>query len=229
MAKRTSTCPQCGAQFPTPRPSKPQVYCSKVCGAAPRKRHDRNCAAAGCDKDVRSGRYCSAHEARLRRTGRLDLAPPPRTREHSNGYVLVWAPDHPLRVGKSGPREYEHRVVFYDEHGEGPFRCHWCGVRVSWSDMDVDHVNTKRDDNTIGNLVASCPPCNVNRGRDAMVATSRAKRATMLTVKGVTKPVVEWAEAIGIDRVSLKARLKAGWPPERAVTELRGRFGPRAR
>lgn len=229
MAKRVSTCPQCGAQFPTPRPSKPQVYCTRACSSAARRRQDRSCVVEGCGKEVRAGRYCQAHEARLARTGRLDLAERPRTLPHSNGYVLLWAPDHPLRAGKSGPREYEHRVVFYDEHGEGPFRCHWCSTVVSWSDMDVDHVNAKRDDNAIGNLVPSCHPCNTKRGRDTMVATARATRATMLTANGVTKPLVEWAEAIGISRVSLKARLRAGWPVERAVSEPRGVFGPKAR
>lgn len=62
-----------------------------------------------------------------------------------------------------------------------------------------------------------------------MVATVRGSRATMLTVNGVTKPVVEWAEALGITSVALKARLRAGWTAERAVTEPRGRFGPLAK
>ncbi len=46
----------------------------------------------------------------------------------------------------------------------------------------------------------------------------------MLTVGSETRPLVEWAELSGINDAALRARLRRGWAPERAVrTPLGGR------
>lgn len=189
------------------------------------------CSVEGCDHQARSARspYCEMHYGRLRRNGTLDQIPPPQFLGHSGGYRLVYAPDHPLRDGKVGNYEYEHRVVFYDEHGEGPFSCHHCGVTVTWEDMHVDHLNDVTDDNRSDNLVASCAVCNPWRGKGKMRQTMRQKHARTVTWNGTTKTLAEWAEDIGIDRESLQWRLKAGWPLDRALTEPRGKTGPRRR
>jgi hypothetical protein len=129
--------------------------------------------------------------------------------------------------GARSPIEYEHRVVFYDAHGAGPFRCHHCGAQVTWSDMHVDHLNDTPEDNRLGNLVASCPACNQKRGRPKMVASVRKQHAA-LTAFGRTQTVSEWAREVGISRAALKARVDGGWPLERALSEPRGLFGPRA-
>lgn len=236
MADRYRTCPQCGEQFGFgPGRGLARKYCGDICATASHRSRFKArmgvCPVEGCEHKSRSAStgYCEMHYWRVRRNGSLDALQPKDVLPHSHGYLLLYAPDHPLRKGKAGSREYQHRVVFYDEYGEGPFRCHWCDMVVTWSDMDVDHVNAKRDDNDINNLVPSCHSCNIKRGIPAMTASVRASRATMLTVNGVTKTVVEWANAIGITRVSLKARLRAGWSPERAVSEHRGVTGPRGK
>lgn len=49
---------------------------------------------------------------------------------------------------------------------------------------------------------------------------SRNKRGALraITANGITKPLVVWAEEIGISRQALAQRLKGGWSPERAAT-----------
>ena len=65
------------------------------------------------------------------------------------------APNHPLcRASQSG-RVLEHRKVYYDIHGEGPFNCHWCDVEVNWNTLHIDHLNDIRNDNR-ENLAATC-------------------------------------------------------------------------
>ena len=45
---------------------------------------------------------------------------------------------------------------------------------------------------------------------------------------GQAKTISEWARELDIDPSSLSQRLRGGWPVERALTEPRGKFGPRA-
>lgn len=187
------------------------------------------CKVDGCLKEAtRTGKsLCEMHYYRKRRTGTLDLVPAERPAiEHTHGYVLVYAPGHPL--GTTSCRQYEHRLVYYDAHGAGPFNCHWCGVDVSWHNMHVDHLNTVRNDNRASNLVASCPGCNKSRGVESMRATVRAKSRS-ITLNGRTLSVPQWADVIGISAVSLYARLASGWSEERALTTPRGKTGPKGR
>jgi len=169
------------------------------------------------------------HYGRLRRNGTLDNLEPSPIIMHSGGYRRMYAPDHPLREGKAGSYEYEHRVRFYNEHGPGPFKCHHCQEQVTWVDMHVDHLNDDPQDNRLENLVASCPTCNQWRGKRKMEQTIRDRYAKKVTWQGVTKTLAEWALQIGIDRESLQWRLNQGWPLDRALTEPRGKTGPRRR
>ncbi|KZY53136.1 hypothetical protein A3734_16805 [Sulfitobacter sp. HI0054] len=113
----------------------------------------------------------------MRRNGhvqlKLEVSPPKEEIDHSHGYILEYAPGHwhALRTGNS--RVYQHRRVYFDEYGEGPFDCHWCGTCVTWDDMHVDHVNAVKDDNRLENLVASCAECNQKRGKEKMRNTAR--------------------------------------------------------
>lgn len=52
-----------------------------------------------------------------------------------------------------------------------------------------------------------------------------ARRVVMLTVDGQTKPLVEWAEQVGISQRTMKMRLKLGWSHKDTVTiePVRGR------
>lgn len=86
---------------------------------------------------------------------------------HREGYITLVIHNHPLVgvTGRGGTNHLEHRIVFFDHHGKGPFKCHWCRTKVTWLNMHVDHVNNIRHDNRISNLVSSCAPCNMGRGR----------------------------------------------------------------
>lgn len=194
-----------------------------VCASESRPRFDV-CTAPGCENKTRSVgcQYCEMHYGRQRRNGTLHNRKPEPTIEHTSGYLLAYAPDHPLA---KGARAYEHRIVYYDAHGEGPFDCNWCGKRVGWEDMHVDHVNADRADNRLENLVASCPTCNQARGAEKMRRTKRA-RARKITHNGVTRTLDEWALHIGISRAALCTRLDR-WSIGRALTEPRGKTGPR--
>lgn len=187
----------------------------------------QKCKVDGCDMVAnRTGaEMCEKHYMRQRRNGstKTQYERAEEFFEQSGGYLLVKAKGHPRSI--DGRRAYAHRVAFSDANGEGPFKCHWCGVTVTWADMHVDHLDDDKHNNDPRNLVASCPVCNQQRGHHKQVATNRAK--TGLTYGGETLTLNEWAAKIGVSRQSLIYRLKAGWPLERALTEGRGVTGPR--
>lgn len=52
--------------------------------------------------------------------------------------------------------------------------------------------------------------------------TQQARNASFnrnITIHGVTKPLIEWAELSGVKRTTLRQRLRYGWSPERAVEQ----------
>ena len=190
---------------------------------------NRRCTINGCWNLSRSrtSLYCEKHYYRLYRNGTLELRRPPKRTRHSNGYILVYAPDHPLTKRHGGQREYEHRIVFYDYHGDGAFNCHWCDSILTWDNMHVDHLNDLRDDNRIENLVASCPTCNQKRGHPKVRTTMRKKFGKPLEWRGESRTFGEWATMIGIARASLAWRLNHGWPLHLALTKPSGNTGPK--
>lgn len=231
---RERQCVGCGERFTYPiARGADRLYCTDECvkRAETARRHLRPtglCSVPGCGgaaNRVGAG-LCEKHYMRQRRKGTVEPFVPKQRYGHVHGYVKVRCFGHPLVQGKRNPVEYEHRVVFYNAHGAGPFRCHHCGVEVTWSDMHVDHLNDTPDDNRVDNLVPSCPGCNQKRGRPKMVASVRKQHAG-LTAFGRTQTISEWAREVGISRTALKARIEGGWPIERALSEPRGPTGPR--
>lgn len=184
------------------------------------------CTVEGCEKPGRGAGngMCEMHYMRMYRNGKTDRKITPKNIEHSGGYVLIPARGHALALGSS--HHYEHRVVYYDAHGAGPFKCHWCGTDVTWNTLHIDHLDDNKKNNDVANLVPSCPTCNQSRGKHKIRKTWRSK--TGLTVFGETLTLNEWAAKAGISRQSLISRLKSGWDIERAVTEGRGKTGPRS-
>ncbi len=238
MDKRNRTCPQCLRQF-SYKVSRgaDRIYCSDRCAylSAEAKRHEKTyaeCSVDGCDLDANriGAGLCEKHYMRKRRHGSTDHldSVKPGPLEHSGGYLLVYAPGHPLCRG-SASRIYEHRKVFYDKNGEGPFSCNWCGITVTWDDMHVDHLNAVVDDNRISNLVASCPPCNVKRGVEKMRSTMRKRSNRRYTAHGLTMCLSEWSRHLGISVASIEWRMNNGWPLDKALSPRIGRSGPPSR
>lgn len=169
------------------------------------------------------------HYYRLRRTGNAELVlrNPEQIYLHSHGYLRIPAPkEHPLKP----PRDrllYQHRQIFYEGYGEGPFPCHWCGIEIGWDDpdMNVDHLNDEKDDNRLENLVASCARCNRKRGVSKMRKTMKSK-GRLLTFNDETMCLSDWARRIGISQQSLRFRLDANWSIDRALLTPKGKIGP---
>lgn len=190
---------------------------------------DGLCTAPCCKQPANriGAGLCEKHYIRHRRHGDFEKRSTlkPGLLMHEGGYLLVHDPGHPLRRGKT--RVYQHRIVYYAAHGEGPFSCHWCRQAVTWGDMHVDHLDDNPANNDERNLVASCPRCNQKRGRWKLVANNRKKYGK--TFGGETMTIGEWAKALGVPRSRLAQRLAAGWSLERTLTEGRGVTGPRRR
>ena len=122
------------------------------------------CSREGCDKPSKTIGLCSMHYCRFSRYGSFERI---RTRKksyiHTKGYIVEHMPGHAL--SNSSDEVFQHRRVFYDKHGEGPFNCFGCSLEVSWGELHIDHIDDCKTNNIISNLRASCPGCNTERGR----------------------------------------------------------------
>lgn len=215
--KRTRVCVQCGEAFTYEiRQGADRKLCSKACAWQSRKASMKAaasslpaCSVEGCDsRATRVGAgLCEKHHARLRRLGQHELPAKPEEIPQSAGYLLTWAPDHPLATPGQRSRVYTHRKVYYDNHGSGPFRCYHCGAPQTWSTMHVDHLDDDVTNNAIGNLVASCPTCNTKRGQHKMVATTQAKGA-WVEYGTISLPLRDCAKLIGLSVQALRNRLQ---------------------
>ena len=232
MAVRERRCARCAGQFSYEvGRGRDRIHCSEECRTA----HGRAralaskpthlCSAPGCEHTVRSrgATLCEMHYGRMRRTGTLNRAQPAERIEHTHGYQLVVAPDHPL-CAEGRIRVYEHRKVFYDGHGDGPFNCHVCGTEVSWQGMHVDHLDDDPSNNALNNLAPACPTCNQWRGKEKMVRR-QPSQGTRIEAFGKTMCLSEWASQSGLPRTTLARRLRDGWAAERALLAPSGPTG----
>jgi hypothetical protein len=196
----------------------------------PRKPSTKACDVAGCDKLSRSPRsaYCEMHYARMYQRATLGLREPKATIDHSHGYVLVRAPDHPL-CPQGQSYVYEHRKVFYDANGVGPFRCHVCSAPATWDSMHVDHLDDDPRNNELDNLSPACPTCNQWRARAAQAAATRRAKGKFVTAFGEALCISEWARKVGLPVTTLNRRIKDGWDAERALSTPSGPTGRKER
>lgn len=225
IPKRTRTCDQCRKEFSYEiKRGADRKVCSKACAWESRKAKVAAsleslpcCAIDGCcSPAIRVGAgLCEKHHARLRRLGSSDLPPLPYEIEQSAGYLLTYAPSHPLTTSSQRSRVYTHRKVYHDAYGEGPFDCYHCGAMQTWATMHIDHLDDDVQNNILSNLVASCPTCNTKRGIHKMVRTMQA-RGTWITYGNVSLPISEFTKLIGLKTNGFKARLKK-MPLYRAV------------
>lgn len=186
-----------------------------------------DCKICGAPARSKNSDLCEKHYMRWYRKGTYDLEPKSTGYIQSGGYKMVPAKGHPLRVGKKSNFEYEHRIVYYDAHGAGPFQCKWCDATVTWNDLHIDHLDDSKTNNDVSNLAATCPTCNQARGREKQRKTMVAKVGRLFEYKGVQETAGHWAQKAGISRNSFLWRIKNGWSVEDAVETPRGKYGPK--
>lgn len=226
--KAFTHCPNChNAIDQQPGRGKARKYCSEACMSEwikklPPKVY-KKCIVDGCNKEAsRLDKYCETHYYRIRRNGTIELKKKSAISQHSGGYLIERNQDHPL--AKRG-NVYQHRRVFFDKHGQGPFACHWCGTAVDYDMMHVDHLDANKQNNNESNLVASCPACNLKRGIPKMRQTVKEKHS--YKIGDAKKTMVEWADVAGISRSTLLSRIRMGKSLEQAVLMTRGTSGPK--
>jgi len=186
------------------------------------------CAVDGCCRPCRTRKsaVCNVHYHRLWRTGKPEQIPK-SVIEHSQGYLVDRAPGHVLSTVGNPNYVYQHRRVFFEVHGQGPFICHVCAAPLTWAEMHIDHLDDNPTNNLVENLAPACPGCNQRRGLVKMTATKRSQ-GRLLTLNGETRCLTEWARSLSISAQSLRHRIATGWPLGKALTE-RGRQGKRPR
>lgn len=136
----------------------------------PPRRTKQRCIYEGCEKWRVSHGYCAMHWRRVQihgdpsivlksgrqRAGRLTTL--------KSGYLMAYEPEHPLAT-KSG-QLLVHRKVLYGLIGPGAHPCRECGKIVAWGDpskatrLEVDHLDSDRQNNDPANLAPSCHKCN---------------------------------------------------------------------
>ena len=114
------------------------------------------------------GRYCSMPCARVGQAKVRNAGKEP------SRYHYVRLPGHPL--AGVDDRVSTHRRVLYDTIGPGPHACRWCGRVVEWRKDGLtpgalvpDHLDGDGRNNDPSNLVPSCQPCNMRRGRSDQI------------------------------------------------------------
>jgi len=229
---KTRACKVCGVEINSSGKGTPRTLCSKECRVLSEKNHAKErqknlpeCKEIGCtNKANRKGAgLCEACYMRLRRKGTTDYKSLPYRLNHPAGYVWLREPDHPLSDSRG--LVYEHRYVFYEANGSGPFKCYWCGIEIKWDCMDVDHLDDNKANNDISNLVASCHKCNSRRGTWKMVR-ARREQWTQITYKGTTKTGSEWARELGLSRSGFMWRIER-WPIDVVMSTPHGKTGPK--
>ena len=164
----------------------------------------KECGQPDCGKPAKCRGLFNMHYSRLSRYGTLERSRTRRkTYTHTEGYIVEHAPGH--RLANSSDEVFQHRRVFYDANGEGPFECFGCGKEVTWESMHIDHRDEVRTNNELSNLRASCPPCNTARGKTKISDIARKKSGLFWMGQAVT--ISDLARISGMSKPGIKSRL----------------------
>ena len=194
----------------------------------------KGCSVDACKNKVRSAGspYCDTHYYRVRRSGTINLQSVSKRHITDMGYIKIKA-SHTLSDKRGWVSE--HRLVLFNKIGPGKHPCYWCGREVDF-DLEypkdlgalvIDHLDGNKENNNPDNLVPSCAVCNLKRGAPKMMKTVYEKRSKWIEFNGENKTLGEWADKVGITKSSLEYRLRSRWPLGLALTEGRGKTGPK--
>lgn len=181
------------------------------------------CHVDGCERIAmyKGEALCQKHYFRRMRNGHYGLnsnpmAPGERKMAHSNGYIMLRYPGHPLAQKHGGL--FEHRYVMYQKYGDNLPPCEFCGKESRWHSRDthIDHIDCDKTNNDIGNLRVLCNPCNVSRSKKP---PHTHKHTTSITIDGKTMTSTEWARIPGVLVSSncIRDRIRRGFSARDAV------------
>ena len=144
------------------------------------------------------------------RNGSFDLVDRlDRTHTTSNGYTVVYRPEHPLARGTG--YILQHREVLYNSIGEETPDCALCGCSTSWEiyHYHVDHIDENRSNNDISNLRMLCNSCNTRRTK---IVYHKVDGYMAVTINGESKTPNEWAKVDGVvvSGATIKRRISNG-------------------
>ena len=163
------------------------------------------CSVKKCIDSAYSKGFCQKHYTRQWRNGSTDKT---RIKKdfyvHSKGYIILNKEGH--RLSDKMGRVYQHRYVYFEENGEGPFNCNWCNKAIDWSILHIDHVDEIKDNNDISNLVASCHRCNCRRS--SYKIHEAGKMRSGIEFNGVIYSVQELADIKGVHQTTIRNRMK---------------------
>jgi len=159
---------------------------------------------------------CQKHYFRLMRNGvftlkggRESARDPDASHITSNGYIVVYRPEHPLSRGTG--HILQHREVLYNSIGDKTPDCEFCGCETSWEiyKYHVDHIDKDKKNNAIENLRMLCNSCNVTRTKKTHVNSIGRKS---ITINGTTMTPEEWSrcEGVVVCGATIRRRLSSG-------------------
>lgn len=169
------------------------------------------CKIEDCDKPVRYKNLClcQKHYFRVWRYGRTENKKAKPFYDDARGYRFVYAPDHPLKVGRLNYIA-EHRLVLFEKIGQAPMQCELCGVQLQWETCHVDHIDENKSNNAPDNLRSTCRTCNTRRNMKP--AHLRMPNVSAITFDGETKTATEWSKdsRVKLSHGQILRRKKAG-------------------
>lgn len=176
------------------------------------------CRISDCDREsmYKNKDLCQMHYFRFMRNGSFKLKNgressrnPNASHITSNGYVVVYRPDHKLARGTG--YILQHREVYYNHVGDNTPDCDICGCSTSWEiyKYHVDHIDENKKNNDLSNLRMLCNSCNVTRTKKVH---HKSKNSTAITINGETKTAQEWSRTDGVivSGATIRRRLAAG-------------------
>lgn len=181
-----------------------------------RRTQSDKCTAGNCERRSKSRSLCERHYKRLKKYG--DALKPVLNHRLRHGHSVggkttslyrTWAA---MAERCHNPRslafkDYGARGIVVCDEWRRSFTAFYAfmGERPS-PNHSIDRIENNR----------GYEPGNVRWATDAEQRRNRTDNV-FLTVNGVTKCSADWADEVGLRRITLCSRLKKGWPAEKAV------------